>query len=582
MHRRLWRRAAAMSAATGLITAAALINSGPAMAEDGTRVTIRDEVLPPDAVSFTDYDITGQVPDEGHLVLAFGTGPLDGTGEHAGWPSSFTMSFTECQAVADHKAVYTCDLGRNFQRPPQFVVSKDATDTALYRGYAYLPRGGDLGAAIDAARSAGVRPATATSGMSKSVVKSRQHALLNTVDFDVPNAPAGKTVRQVLRVHANDAGELYLNFDTAPGQVDWRPEVIRFGNVTTDTGASCATRSPELMARLSFINLVCHLEPGDHTIGYDLTPAPGAHAWRLRAETSYDIYTRKGLGDPNVYGAGAFSIEGAPVLPRHDLLARDASGQLFLYSGRGTSAVPFSSRKPTGGGWQAYDTLTRLAPLTENVDYPRGATPAGATRGHGELVARDRSGYLWYYERQFDRYGEPYAARVKVGGGWNVYDRLTGAGDVDHDGRMDLVARDASGTLWLYKGTGSTGAARFAPRVRIGGGWEIYRQFASGADLSGDGRPDLVARDASGVLWMYRGTGKAAVPYAKRVRIGPGWQVYDQLSLTGDLTGDGKADATARDASGVLWLYEGTGSPTAPFASRSRIGGGWNTYNTLL
>ncbi|MET7644998.1 VCBS repeat-containing protein [Streptomyces sp. NPDC005426] len=566
-----------MSAATGLITAAALINSGPAMAEDGLSITIRDEVLAPDAISFTDVRITGELPNKGQLVLAFGTGPLDGTGEHAGWPSSFTMNFSECQAIANQKAVFTCDLGPSFGRLPEFVVSKDAADTAFYRGFAYLPPGGDLGAAIDAARSAGVRPATATSGMSKSVVKSREHALLNTVAFDVPNVPAGKTVRQGLRVHANDAGELYLNFGPAPGQVGWRHEDIRFGNVTTGPGVSCATPSPELMAGLH--NLVCQLEPGDHTIGYDLTPAPGTHAWRLQARTSYDIYTRSGWGDANVYEAGTFSIEGAPVLPRHDVLARDASGQLFQYHGRGTAAVPLSSRSAIGGGWQAYDKLTRLAPLTENLDYPKGAAPAGATRGHGELVARDRAGHLWYYDRQFDPYGEPYAARVAVGGGWNVYNQLTGAGDVNQDGRMDLVARDASGTLWLYKGTGAT---RFAPRVRIGGGWDIYRQFASGADLSGDGRPDLLARDASGVLWLYKGTGKATFPYANRVRVGPGWQVYDQLSLAGDLTGDGEADATARDASGVLWLYKGTGSSTAPFASRSRIGAGWNTYDAVL
>ncbi|MEU1434725.1 hypothetical protein ABZ438_11585 [Streptomyces sp. NPDC005786] len=54
------------------------------------------------------------------------------------------------------------------------------------------------------------------------------------------------------------------------------------------------------------------------------------------------------------------------------------------------------------------------------------------------------------------------------------------------------------------------------------------------------------------------------------------------MSLTGDLTGDGRADATARDAAGVLWLYKGTGSPTAPFVSRSRIGAGWNTYDAVI
>ncbi|MFI1091881.1 FG-GAP repeat domain-containing protein [Streptomyces sp. NPDC020917] len=100
--------------------------------------------------------------------------------------------------------------------------------------------------------------------------------------------------------------------------------------------------------------------------------------------------------------------------------------------------------------------------------------------------------------------------------------------------------------------------------------------------MTGDGRADLVARDGSGVLWLYRGTGSAAAPFAARVRIGGGWNMFSALAGTGDVTGDGRADLVARDASGVLWLYHGTGSAAAPFAARVRIGAGWNTYNALI
>ncbi|KAF2774605.1 hypothetical protein [Streptomyces sp. OM5714] len=40
-------------------------------------------------------------------------------------------------------------------------------------------------------------------------------------------------------------------------------------------------------------------------------------------------------------------------------------------------------------------------------------------------------------------------------------------------------------------------------------------------------------------------------------------------------------DLVARDSAGVLWLYRGTGSASAPYAARTKIGGGWNTYNVL-
>ncbi len=47
-----------------------------------------------------------------------------------------------------------------------------------------------------------------------------------------------------------------------------------------------------------------------------------------------------------------------------------------------------------------------------------------------------------------------FAPRTRIGGGWNVYTQLAGAGDVNDDGRADLVAYGSGGT-YLYPGTGS-------------------------------------------------------------------------------------------------------------------------------
>ncbi|MFE5940324.1 FG-GAP repeat domain-containing protein [Streptomyces sp. NPDC056470] len=100
--------------------------------------------------------------------------------------------------------------------------------------------------------------------------------------------------------------------------------------------------------------------------------------------------------------------------------------------------------------------------------------------------------------------------------------------------------------------------------------------------MTGDGKADLLARDTSGVLWLYKGTESATAPYTARTKVGGGWSTYNQLVVTGDLTDDGKADAVARDSAGVLWLYKGTSNASAPFITRIKIGGGWNTYNRLF
>ncbi|MGW0940541.1 hypothetical protein [Streptomyces sp. NPDC002666] len=58
-------------------------------------------------------------------------------------------------------------------------------------------------------------------------------------------------------------------------------------------------------------------------------------------------------------------------------------------------------------------------------------------------------------------------------------------------------------------------------------------------------------------------------------------QALGRLAGTADLTGGGKAVLTARDNARTLWLYRGTGKAATPFAARTGIGGGWNTYNIL-
>ncbi|MDX6331592.1 MAG: hypothetical protein QOI83_3975, partial [Streptomycetaceae bacterium] len=78
---------------------------------------------------------------------------------------------------------------------------------------------------------------------------------------------------------------------------------------------------------------------------------------------------------------------------------------------------------------------------------------------------------------------------------------------------------------------------------------------------------------------LYKGTGSATKPFAARIQVRTGW-AYTKLVATGDMNNDGIADLLVRDSSGVLWLYKGTGKATSGiFAARVRIGAGWNQYN---
>ncbi|MYS08294.1 ATP/GTP-binding protein [Streptomyces sp. SID6041] len=189
-----------------------------------------------------------------------------------------------------------------------------------------------------------------------------------------------------------------------------------------------------------------------------------------------------------------------------------------------------------------------------------------------DVLVRDKAGRLWFLA------GDGTGTLVGAGG-WNVMNALTRHGDLTGDGREDVVAREAStGKLWLYPGTG-TGA--LGARKLIGsGGWNVMNSITAFGDLSGDGRSDLLAVEKStGKLWLYPGTSTGALGARKLIGAG-GWNVMNTLAAPGDLTGDGKADLLARETStGKLWVYPG--KPGA-LGTRTLVGSGWNVMASFL
>ncbi len=171
------------------------------------------------------------------------------------------------------------------------------------------------------------------------------------------------------------------------------------------------------------------------------------------------------------------------------------------------------------------------------------------------------------------------AARTRIGTGWNSMSSITRFGDFGGDGHEDLIARQAAtGALWLYPG--NTSGTGFTARVLIGrSGWNAMREIAPTADLTGDGRPDLLAvQAATGVLYVYPGHGTSLGP--RQVIGRSGWNAMSELTAVGDLNHDSHPDLIARStATGELWLYPGTATG---FGGRIRIGTNWNSMRDLV
>ncbi|MEU0737831.1 FG-GAP repeat domain-containing protein, partial [Streptomyces lavendulocolor] len=156
--------------------------------------------------------------------------------------------------------------------------------------------------------------------------------------------------------------------------------------------------------------------------------------------------------------------------------------------------------------------------------------------------------------------------------------RLTSPGDLTGDGRADLVARQATtGDMYLYA---DDGAGKLKARGRIATNWKAYRAVFGAGDLNGDGAGDLLAVDGANSLWRMNGTAAGTLK-ARVLALGNNWATGRNAFVgVGDLNKDGKADLLSRNAAGDLLRNNGNGAGS--FGSTVRLGTGWQGYKGLF
>ncbi|HET9170955.1 MAG TPA: glycoside hydrolase domain-containing protein [Actinospica sp.] len=250
---------------------------------------------------------------------------------------------------------------------------------------------------------------------------------------------------------------------------------------------------------------------------------------------------------------------------RSDLVAIAQNGDLLVYpnlGGGGTNT--FGSPTRAGGGWNGY-TITA-------VTNPYGSGRAG-------LLAVAPDGTLLYYPNTGGSGTNTFGSPTQVGGGWTGYAIVAAADIHSSAGRPGLLAVAPDGALLYYPNTGGTGTGTFGPQTQVGNGWNGWTVDV--ADLTGDGRPDLLGVDSTGTLYLYPNTGRTTTgTFGPRTQVGGGWTGWRSIDVVPHPgTGTGAPAILGVDPDGTMYEYPSTaGGGTVAFGRPAQVGSGWIGY----
>jgi subtilisin family serine protease len=173
-----------------------------------------------------------------------------------------------------------------------------------------------------------------------------------------------------------------------------------------------------------------------------------------------------------------------------------------------------------------------------------------------------------------------------VAGSWRVERHPRFLADLTGDGRADIIGFADDG-VWIAI---SKGDGTFQPPKRVvdnfgynAGGWRVEKHPRLLADLTGDKRADIIGFADDGV-WIALNKGNGSFQPPRRVvsnfgYVAGGWQIEKHPRFLADLTGDGRADIIGFADDGVwIALNKGDGSFQAPKRVVDNFGynaGGW-------
>ncbi|MGJ6980569.1 5'-nucleotidase C-terminal domain-containing protein [Aestuariimicrobium soli] len=246
----------------------------------------------------------------------------------------------------------------------------------------------------------------------------------------------------------------------------------------------------------------------------DVTGDGQADLWQMAAGGSIDLWSGSAYSFTKVR-ENVTTVPSATAIVkvadvngdgRPDALVRHRDNSLWLYTGNAGGGLDRVRQAGVGfGGFTQLFTVRGLG---------------GGSNQY--LVGRSADGGLW----RFQITSTGLVSTVKMGYGWNSVDQIFTVGDFTGDRLPDVLAvRKSDHALMVYP---SDRAGRLGMPRQVGYGWGGFTHAFSAGDVNSDGRSDLLGVDATGTLWSY--TNRGSLVWGTRVKVATGFAATDTLT----------------------------------------------------